>query len=69
MSPTVDRNSGRLPLRSGIHRYTVSRLAAFTFMAPLFGVILGGLVLNEPLTVSVWTGLACVAGGLYMINR
>ena len=31
-----------------IHRHTVSRLAAFTFMTPLFGVILGGWVLNEP---------------------
>jgi drug/metabolite transporter (DMT)-like permease len=52
-----------------IHRHKVSRLAAFTFMAPLFGVILGGLVLDEPLTASVWVGLACVAGGLYAVNR
>jgi hypothetical protein len=36
-----------------IHRYTVSHLAAFTFMAPLFGVILGGLVLKEPVTDGV----------------
>ena len=52
-----------------IHRYTVSRLAAFTFMAPLFAVILGGLVLDEPMTLLVWVGLACVAGGLYVVNR
>ena len=52
-----------------IHRYTVSRLAAFTFLAPLFGVILGGLILNEPITLLVWVGLACVAGGLYLVNR
>ena len=52
-----------------IHRYTVSRLAAFTFMTPLFGVILGGLVLDEPVTSLVWVGLACVAGGLYAVNR
>lgn len=52
-----------------IHRYTVSRLAAFTFLAPLFGVILGGLILNEPLTLLVWISLACVAGGLYAVNR
>ena len=52
-----------------IHRHTVSRLTAFTFMAPLFGVILGGLVLNEPVTFLVWLGLACVAGGLYVVNR
>ena len=52
-----------------IHRYAVSRLAAFTFMAPLFGVILGGLVLGEPITVFVWVGLVCVAGGIYLVNR
>jgi drug/metabolite transporter (DMT)-like permease len=52
-----------------IHRHTVSRLAAFTFMAPLFAVILGGLVLNEPVTLLVWVALACVAGGVYVVNR
>ena len=52
-----------------IHRHTVSRLAAFTFLTPLFGVILGGLILNEPLTFLVWIGLACVVGGLYAVNR
>jgi drug/metabolite transporter (DMT)-like permease len=52
-----------------IHRHTVSRLAAFTFMTPLFGVILGGLVLDEPVTALIWIGLACVGGGVYVVNR
>ncbi len=52
-----------------IHRHAVSRLAAFTFMAPLFGVILGGLVLHEPVTPMVWTGLTLAAGGIYLVNR
>ena len=52
-----------------IQRHTVSRLAAFTFMAPLFTVILGGLVLDEPIVSLVWIGLACVAGGIYLVNR
>ena len=52
-----------------IHQHSVSRLAAFTFMAPLFAVILGGLVLEEPVTLLVWVGLACVAGGIYAVNR
>lgn len=52
-----------------IHKYTVSRLAAFTFLTPLFGVILGGLVLNEPITLLIWIGLTCVAGGLFVVNR
>ena len=52
-----------------IQRYPVSRLAAFTFMAPLFGVVLGGLILDEPVTALVWLGLAGVAGGVYVVNR
>jgi drug/metabolite transporter (DMT)-like permease len=52
-----------------INRYMVSRLAAFTFMAPLFGVILGGSILNEPVTMLVWFGLTCVAVGVYIVNR
>ncbi len=52
-----------------MHRHTVSRLAAFTFMTPLFGVILGGLVFDEPITLLIWVGLALVGGGLYLVNR
>lgn len=52
-----------------IHRHTVSRLVSFTFLSPMFGVILGGLVLGEPITLMVWLGLACVGAGLYLVNR
>ena len=52
-----------------IHQHAVSRLAAFTFMTPFFGVVLGGMVLDEPITSLVWIGLACVAAGLYAVNR
>ena len=33
-----------------ILRYSASRLSAFTFLTPLFGVAAGHLVLGEPLT-------------------
>ncbi|MDQ7784409.1 MAG: DMT family transporter [Desulfomonilaceae bacterium] len=52
-----------------IHRYQVSRLAAFTFLTPLSGVILSGLLLDEPLTALLLAGLALVAAGLYLVNR
>lgn len=52
-----------------IHRYQVSRLAAFTFLAPLSGVILSSLLLKEPLTTLLLVGLALVAAGLYLVNR
>jgi len=52
-----------------IHRYQVSRLAAFTFLTPLSGVILSGLLLKEPLTTFLLVGLILVAAGLYLVNR
>jgi len=52
-----------------IHRYPVSRLAAFTFLAPLFGVILSGLLLKETLTFQLWVGFVLVSAGIYLVNR
>lgn len=52
-----------------IHRFPVSRLAAFTFMAPVFGVILSGLILKEPIPLLLWVGLLLVAAGIYLVNR
>jgi drug/metabolite transporter (DMT)-like permease len=52
-----------------IHRYQVSRLAAFTFLTPLSGVILSGVLLKEQLTTVLLVGLALVGAGLYLVNR
>jgi len=52
-----------------IHRYQVSQLASFTFLTPLFGVILSGVLLHEPLPLMLWAGLGLVAGGIYLVNR
>ncbi len=52
-----------------VHRYPVSRLAAFTFLVPLFGVILSGPVLGESMTVLLWAGLFLVGAGIYLVNR
>ena len=50
-------------------RYSASRLSAFTFLTPLFGVAAGHLVLNEPLTPAFAAAVALVAGGLVLVNR
>jgi len=52
-----------------IHRYSISRLAAFTFLSPLFGVVLSGLILKEPIPLLLWLGLVLVAAGIYLVNR
>jgi drug/metabolite transporter (DMT)-like permease len=52
-----------------IHTYKVVGLTAFTFLTPMFGVIFGGLVLNDPLPPLLWAGLGLVAGGIYLVNK
>ncbi len=52
-----------------IHRYSVSRLAAFTFLTPLFGVILSGLILKEPIPLLLWLGLVLVGAGIFLVNK
>jgi drug/metabolite transporter (DMT)-like permease len=50
-------------------RYSAARLAAFTFLTPLFGVAAGHLVLGEPLTPAFAVAVALVAAGLLLVNR
>jgi drug/metabolite transporter (DMT)-like permease len=50
-------------------RYSAARLSVFTFLAPLFGVAAGHLVLGEPLTPAFGVAVALVAAGLLLVNR
>ena len=50
-------------------RYSAVRLSVFTFLAPLFGVAAGHLVLGEPLTPAFALAVALVAAGLLLVNR
>ncbi len=50
-------------------RYSAARLSVFTFLAPLFGVAAGHLVLGEPLTPAFAIAVAMVAAGLLLVNR
>jgi drug/metabolite transporter (DMT)-like permease len=52
-----------------LYRYQASTLAAFTFIAPLTGVIFSGLILAEPLTLWLWLGLVLVSIGLWLVNN
>lgn len=51
-----------------IQVYPVSNLSGFTFFTPIFGVLLGGLLLHEPITLSLLTGAGLVAGGMILVN-
>ena len=52
-----------------LHRFQAGRLAAFTFLTPIFGVILSGIFLHEQLTALLGIGLVMVTGGIYLVNR
>jgi drug/metabolite transporter (DMT)-like permease len=52
-----------------VQRYSASRLSAFTFLTPLFGVAAGYIVLSEPLTPAFAVAVALVIAGLVLVNR
>jgi len=51
-----------------IHEYSVSRLSAFTFFTPIFGVLFGILLLKEEFTLSLMVGLPMVCLGIFFVN-
>ena len=52
-----------------VQRYSASRLSAFTFLTPLFGVASGHFVLGEPISWSFGAAVALVIAGLILVNR
>jgi len=52
-----------------IHRYAVSELVIYTFLTPLFGVILSSIFLGENIPAMLWVGLALVSAGIYLVNK
>ncbi|MDH7571196.1 MAG: DMT family transporter [Armatimonadota bacterium] len=52
-----------------LERYPASRLTAFQFTTPVFGVVFSALLLGEPLTRGVAAGTALVGAGLLLANR
>lgn len=48
--------------------YPASDMASFGFLAPVFGVILGWLILGEEITPSIVLALALVAAGIFLVN-
>ncbi len=52
-----------------VQRYSASRLSAFTFLTPLFGVAAGHFVLGEPISWAFGLAVALVIAGLILVNR
>ncbi|WP_292895745.1 DMT family transporter [Nitratireductor sp.] len=52
-----------------MRRYPASGLSSFAFLTPVFGVMSGGLLLGEPLTIKILLALCLIALGLTVVNR
>jgi drug/metabolite transporter (DMT)-like permease len=52
-----------------VRNYPPTRVTAFTFLSPVFGVIAGNIMLGEPFTASLAVALLLIAFGIYLVNR
>ena len=52
-----------------VRHYPATRLASFTFLTPLFGLLLGWALLDEPITPQLLLALCGVATGIWLVNR
>jgi drug/metabolite transporter (DMT)-like permease len=50
-------------------RYPASGLTSFAFLSPVFGVLCGALLLDEPLSWRIFAALLMVVVGLIIVNR
>ena len=51
-----------------VRHYPATRLASFTLLTPMFGLLAGVLLLDEPLTTRLIVALAAVAVGILLVN-
>jgi drug/metabolite transporter (DMT)-like permease len=52
-----------------IKTYSASKLSAFSFITPLFGVVAGYLIMHDTLTPAFGAAAVLVIAGLYLVNR
>jgi drug/metabolite transporter (DMT)-like permease len=51
-----------------VRHYPATRLSAFTLLTPVFGLLAGVLLLDEPLTVRLMVALVAVCVGIAVVN-
>ena len=52
-----------------LSHYPASKIASFTFLTPLFGVLLAWLILDERLSFDMLGALLLVALGIFLVNK
>lgn len=52
-----------------LRHYSATKVSAFSFLTPMFGLVFGALVLHEVLSLRLIIALVFVAGGIFLVNR
>jgi drug/metabolite transporter (DMT)-like permease len=52
-----------------LQRHSASKISAFLFAAPLFGIGLSALILHETITIYLVIGAILVATGIFIVNK
>jgi drug/metabolite transporter (DMT)-like permease len=52
-----------------VKTYSASKLSAFTFITPLFGVVASYFIMHDTLTLAFGAAAVLVIAGLYLVNR
>ena len=52
-----------------LRHYPATQMSSFTFLTPVFALVLGVALLHEPLTAQLMLALAGVAAGIVLVNR
>jgi drug/metabolite transporter (DMT)-like permease len=64
----VTASFGFVVWNSLLQRYGAVALHSFIFIMPITGVVLGGLVLGEPITVNILIALVLIVAGILIIH-
>ena len=52
-----------------VKTYSASKLSAFTFVTPLFGVVASYFIMHDAITLAFGAAAVLVIAGLYLVNR
>lgn len=52
-----------------LRHYPATRLSAFSFLTPVFGLLFAAWALGEAITLRLTVALVCIAIGIWLVNR
>jgi len=52
-----------------LRHYQATKVSAFGFLTPIFGIVFSVLLMGDPLTTHLLIGLTGVAAGIYLVNK